>query len=592
MCGIAGLMVAAGRLPDRQLLDRMAQALAHRGPDGQGRYLGANVALAHTRLAVIDLVTGDQPLHEPGGAVLVGNGEIYNYVELRRDPALFGINFRTGSDFEPALHLFRRKDLAFLDDLRGMYAIALHDAPTGRLVLSRDPFGIKPLYYIARPGLFAFASEPRAFLAAGLIDAEIEPHQRAELLEWQFSTGGDTPLRGISRLLPGETLVVVDARIVERRYRRALPSLDRGPVAASEPETLARLDAALTDSMTVHRRADVACGIFLSGGIDSAVVLAALARVGAPPAVAFTVGFGGAGSAVTDERPAARRLAERFGIRHVAVDFDASDFWTLLPRAADALDDPVADYAALPTLKLAAEASGTAKVIFSGEGGDELFGGYGRYRRAMRPRWRAGRPMRARGTLERTDVLSRRDRGWRDGLAAIERAEAGGGRSRLQAVQAVDIAGWLPNNVLTKLDRCLMAHGIEGRVPLLDAAVADAAFGLPDRLKVRHGRGKWLLRRWLARAVPEIDTTAGKQGFTVPVGAWIAGQAERIGPLVARQAGVREICEPRAVECLFARRDSRSSAGQWSLLFYACWHQRHIVGVAGARDTFEHLMAA
>ena len=152
--------------------------------------------------------------------------------------------------------------------------------------------------------------------------------------------------------------------------------------------------------------------------------------------------------------------------------------------------------------------------------------------------------------------------------------------------------GWLPNDVLTKLDRCLMAHGIEGRVPLLDPAVAGAAYDLPDRLKVQRGRGKWLLRRWLARAVPGIDTMGGKHGFTVPVGRWIVEEAERIGPLVARQAGIREICEPRAVECLFARRDGRSGAAQWSLLFYACWHQRHIVGVAGARDAFEHLMAA
>ncbi|HVO17049.1 MAG TPA: asparagine synthase (glutamine-hydrolyzing) [Alphaproteobacteria bacterium] len=591
MCGIAGLMTAAGRVPDRLALERMMAALAHRGPDGHGRYFAGNVAMAHARLAIIDLATGDQPLHEPGGGALIGNGEIYNYVELRRHPALFGINLRSGSDFEPPLHLFRRKDLDFLDDLRGMYALALHDVPTGRLILARDPFGIKPLYYVARPGLFAFASEPRAFLAAGLIDAAVEPACRDELLEMQFSTGRETPLRGVHRVLPGEALIVVDARVVARRRRRALPPLDAAAPPASEDDALARLDAALRDSMTAHRRADVDCGIFLSAGVDSAVVLAQLVRSGAAPAAAFTVGFSGAGAEASDERPAARRLADRFGIRHVALDFGAADFWTLLPRAADALDDPVADYAALPSLKLAAEAAGTCKVIFSGEGGDELFGGYGRYRRAMRPRWRAGRAMRARGTIERARVLARRTRNWRDGLAAIERAEAGGGRSRLQTAQAVDIAGWLPNNILTKLDRCLMARGIEGRVPLLDAAIADAAFGLPDAFKVRRGRGKWLLRRWLAEAAPEADALAGKRGFTVPVGPWIAAQAERIGPLVARQAGVREICTPRAVECLFARRDGRSSAGQWSLLFYACWHQRHIVGVAGARDAFEHLAA-
>jgi asparagine synthase (glutamine-hydrolysing) len=590
MCGIAGIMTANGTLPESRLVDRMSAALGHRGPDGSGRHSVANLDMAHNRLAIIDLATGGQPLYEPGGAVLIGNGEIYNYVELRRHPALFGINFRTGSDFEPPLHLFRRKDLAFLDDLRGMYAIALHDAPTGRLILARDPFGIKPLYYVARPGLFAFASEPRAFTAAGIVEPEINPGARAELLELQFTTGRETVLRGVQRLLPGEALVVVDARIVERRQRSALPPMSEGPFPTDEKSALARLDAALRDSAAVHRRADVASGIFLSGGIDSAVVLTQLARLDAPPAIAFTIGF--PGTAAADERPVARQLADRFGVRHVTLDFNVQDFWTLLPRAADALDDLVADYAVLPSLKLAAEAAGTCKVIFSGEGGDELFGGYGRYRRAMRPRWRGGRPMRRHGTLERAGGLNHAGRGWRSGLAAAERAEAGGRRSRLQAAQAADIAGWLPNDVLTKLDRCLMTHGIEGRVPLLDPVVAGTAFAVPDGLKVQRGRGKWLLRRWLARAVPGLDTMGGKRGFTVPVGEWIAGEADRIGPLVARQAGVREVCEPGAVASLFARRDGRGSAAQWSLLFYACWHQRHIVGVAGARDAFEHLMAA
>jgi len=591
MCGIAGLMTAAARAPDRRLLDRMAAAVAHRGPDGHGRHAAANVAMAHARLAIIDIAGGGQPLfNEPGGPALIGNGEIYNYIELRRHPALFGINFRTGSDFEPVLHLFRCLDLAFLDALRGMYALALHDPRTGRLVLARDPFGIKPLYYVARPGLFAFASEPRAFLAAGIVEPAVEPRRRAELLEMQFTTGAETPLQGVQRLLPGETLVVVDARVVERRRRPALPRLVRPVAANDEPDALAQLDAALHDSVAVHRRADVPCGIFLSGGIDSAVVLAELARQDATPAAAFTIGFSGGDAA--DERPRAAHLATRFGVPHIAVEFGAYDFWTLLPRAADALDDPAADYAVLPSLKLAAEARGMCKVVFSGEGGDELFGGYGRYRRAIRPRWLGGRRMRARGTLERAGMRRERGRDWRDGIAVVEHLETGRGRTRLQSAQAVDVAGWLPNDVLTKLDRCLMAHGIEGRVPLLDPAVAAVAYGLPDRLKVRHGRGKWLLRRWLARAVPEIDTMRAKQGFTVPVGQWIAEEAERIGPLVARQAGIGEICDPETVRGLFAPRDGRSAAAQWSMLFYACWHQRHIVGVAGARDAFEHLAAA
>jgi asparagine synthase (glutamine-hydrolysing) len=257
------------------------------------------------------------------------------------------------------------------------------------------------------------------------------------------------------------------------------------------------------------------------------------------------------------------------------------------------MDDPAADYAIIPTWFLARRARQEVKVVLSGEGGDELFGGYGRYRAAMRPWWLGGKAPRAHGSFDRVDVLREAPTGWRDGIGAAEAAAATGGRTRLQAAQALDVADWLPNDLLVKLDRCLMAHGVEGRTPLLDPGVAAAAFRLPDALKVQGHTGKWLLRQWLAKHLPAAEPFKPKQGFTVPVGAWIERVGDRLGPLVAAQPGVAEIARPDRVAALFRHAGGEKHRGfaAWHLLFYALWHRRHIEGRREAGDVFEVLGA-
>lgn len=222
MCGIAGLMTLDGSPPAETVLSAFLAALAHRGPDGDGRHVAGDLGMVQTRLAIIDLATGDQPIYEPGGGALVANGEIYNYLELRR--AMAGTRFSTGSDCEPPLHLYRRHGPAFARHLRGMYAIAIHDPQARRPVLARDPFGIKPLYYAETAQGFAFASEPHVLVAAGLVVPEVDSGVRAELLQLQFSTGTGTIFRGIQRLRPGETLAIAGGRIVERHQEQALPA--------------------------------------------------------------------------------------------------------------------------------------------------------------------------------------------------------------------------------------------------------------------------------------------------------------------------------------------------------------------------------
>ncbi|WP_033068476.1 asparagine synthase (glutamine-hydrolyzing) [Thalassospira australica] len=584
MSGIAGIIARDGTGVDVALLDRLRDALGHRGPDGDGRYIKGPVGFVQTRLAIIDLDTGDQPLFHENGSALVANGEIYNYLELRENLCKAG--FTTGSDSETALRIFARDGVDGFDHLRGMYAFAIHDVVDNQVVLCRDPFGIKQVYYVETPEYFAFASEAQALVAAGLVGRNVREDARAELLQVQFTTGTDMILDGIKRLLPGETIVLRNGRIVERRRRQVLS--ERGATGNRLENALNEWDRIFEESVRLHQRSDVDYAMFLSGGVDSASLLGMMQRLNERPVTAYTAAF--EASSVHDERALAREVAKACDANHIEVMFSEQDFWTLLPEVAARMDDPAADYAILPTYKLAQEAARDFKVVLSGEGGDELFGGYGRYRSVMRPLLLGGRVMRSKGTFDKIDVLRPGVlEGWRDGIAASESRENRGKRSRLSVAQAVDCSDWLPNDLLLKLDRMLMAHGLEGRTPFLDPMVAEFAFQLPDRLKVRKGVGKFLLRSWLERCLPMAQPFARKRGFTVPVAEWIAAQGKRLGPLVAQQAGVLEIADPVRVERLFNTPGKREGAACWHLLFFALWHQVNVLGHAPGKDVFEAL---
>jgi len=583
MCGIAGLIAPKGQTPDAGILDRLADALAHRGPDGRGRHVAGNVALIQNRLSIIDLEGGRQPIFDADGRAIVANGEIYNYRELR--DLLSGVTFTTHSDSEIPLHLYARQGESFAETLRGMYALAIHDPMRGVVVLARDPFGIKPLYLTQGPFGIAFASEAQALVKAGLVPAAVDAQARAELLQLQFTCGEATIFPGIVRIAPGATLVVENGKI---RRAKQLPALPRaGRRSGNADELLDQLDQVLTDSVDLHQRSDVPYGMFLSGGIDSSVLLALMARLNPRPVLAFTAGFPGTGA--HDERDHARALAKSVGANHVEVEFTEADFWALLPQVAAIMDDPAADYACLPTFKLGQRARQDVKVILSGEGGDELFGGYGRYRKAALP-WPLSKRMRRKGTFDKLEVLRPLD-GWRDRFAQAESRECAiTGRTRLQAAQAIDCADWLPNDLLIKADRCLMANAIEGRVPFLDPVVAEFAFTLADRWKIRHGLGKHILRLWLERVMPQAKPFAKKRGFTVPVAEWMAARPD-LGVLVAAQPGIAEIALAGQVERLFADTDKKTGFARWSLLFYALWHQIHIMGVAPDADVHSTLSA-
>ena len=581
MCGIAGFMLIGRVEPPREVLDTLQKALVHRGRDGVKRHVELGLGLVHTRLAIIDLKTGAQPLFGPRGTVLVANGEIYNYIELSRDFPQY--TFVTHSDCELPLATYANHGAGFAKPLRGMYAIALADPDEGAVHLARDPFGIKPLYYAQCKEGVLFASEPQAILKTGLVARDISPKVATELLQLQFTTGENTIFPAIQRVAPGETLTLRRGRVAERRHIAALPAAP--PLLLSEEEALVLLESVLKDSVLVHQRSDVPYGMFLSGGVDSSVLLACMARLNDRPVRAFTAGF--PGTEAHDEREHAKEVARAVGAEHIEVEVTKNDFWTTLPAIAAAMDDPAADYAILPTYLLAKEAARHVKVVLSGEGGDELFAGYGRYRRVLRSRWFGGRPMRRRGLLDDAGVL-RDATGWRQGVEAAEKRIAATNRTKLQQAQALDCADWLPNDLLLKVDRCLMAHGLEGRTPFLDPKVAELAFRLPDALKIKGDVGKYILRKWLDRALPAAAAFSAKRGFTVPVAEWIAIRARALAPLVARSEGIGQVCHPEKVESLFhafgQRGGKREGAACWQLLFYALWHRIHVEGRSPRAD--------
>ena len=577
MCGIAGLLRPNGGdgTADREAVGRMIAALAHRGPDGLRVECGPGYALAHARLSIIDLEGGWQPLHAAGLEV-IGNGEIYNYLELTARHGLASV-LATGSDFEPLLRLYARTGSAALAELRGMYALCLRGEGAAP-VLARDPFGIKPLYVRRTPGALAFASEPRALLLdpRPQVRPQVRPDAAEELLALNYTLGRRTIFEGVERVAPGEALDGDGAALAPAPLAPAVCRL-RPPAPISEAEALVRLDSVLEDSVAVHQRSDVPYGLFLSGGVDSATIAVLMARLNSRPVVAYTCGFDAEGT--SDERAAAERVARALGLDWRETRFGADDFWRIAPLVAQALDDPTTDFATLPTFKLAEAARDTLTVVLTGEGGDELFGGYGRYRRAQRPRWLGGRPAEPQ---VRAPFLPDGGAGalarWRE-AARPPVADL----TRLQQAQGADMATWLPHDLLLKLDRCLMAHGMEGRTPFLDPEVADFALALPDALKLRGRRGKWLLRRWLARACPAADAFGRKQGFTVPVPAWIAPRATALGPRIAAVEGVRTLCRPDAVRAAFT--DDAHAAARWPLLFYALWWTIHIAGATAAEAT-------
>ncbi|TVQ87457.1 MAG: asparagine synthase (glutamine-hydrolyzing) [Chromatiaceae bacterium] len=595
MCGIAGVLLRDGARADPGLLARMAAALAHRGPDDRGVWCQGPVGLAQTRLSIIGLDSGHQPmLSAAGDLALVANGEVYNYLELNAALARQGCVPRTGSDSEVILNAYAHYGLGFLTALRGMYAFALYDARAGRLILGRDRLGIKPLFYTRLPQGIAFASELKALLPALPGAPEIDPAALRQFLQHQFVAGAGSILQGIQRVPPG-TALIIDRRL-RSELRRYWSALDVQPRQLTAAEALEELDALLGQVMREHLRADVPFGLFLSGGLDSAVLAALLASHEAGRIQAFSVGYADERS---DELTAAAGVAAHLGLQHRPLRLDLRQVMARLPLTVWAADELMRDYACLPTAVLAETAAAGLKVVFCGEGGDEVFAGYGRYRPPPLERWfktlrhPGSGGFRTRGQWPRGWVrrlfgpdLRRVQEADRTPFVAAWRATPRDW-SDLQRRQYTDLVTALPDNLLVKTDRMLMAFGLEGRVPFLDHRLLEFGLALPDRLKVvpadraagTPAAGKWLLRQWVATRLPPAHLRRPKQGFHVPVDVWLQGDvALRVGAALGRNQGIRHWFRAAAIPALArARGAGRGNARVlFGLLQFAIWHRLFI----------------
>ena len=620
MCGICGIAVADGGPPDVEAVRRMNGQLVHRGPDSGGVFADDRVALAMRRLSIIDLEGGDQPIaNEDGSVVVVQNGEIYNYRELRAELERRGHRFRTHSDTEVLVHLYEEHGEAFVERLRGMFAIALWDGRRRRLLLARDRFGIKPLYYRHVDGTLSFASELKALLEQPGFSREIDPRAVAAFLAFNSIPAPLTVFAEARKLPAGGLVVWHEDELIQRRYARPAPVDANDARRRPESALAAELRETLRDSVRAHLVADVPVGVLLSGGVDSAGLVALAAGEQAEPVKTFSVGFE---EASFDELERARLVAERYRTEHHEIVL-RPDAVELLPKLAEAFDEPFGDSSALPTYLVSELAAGEVKVALSGEGGDELFGGYYTYvADLLAPRigrlaavaaplierlpsssekvsfdYKAKRF--ARGAklppLERhhawKEIFSRelqatllggRDPGWDPVGLYRERYAETAGAEPLARLQDVDLGIYLVDDLLVKTDRSSMAHSLELRVPFLDNEVAAAALGLATPLKVRGLAKKRLLRRALAPLLPKEVLRGPKQGFSIPVAAWLRGPLQGFAreTLSAETLSRQGWLDPTTVTGLLDRHCAGRedlSRQLWGLMAFTLWFDRYAV---------------
>jgi asparagine synthase (glutamine-hydrolysing) len=565
MCGIAGFFdrgCAPGEAPGR--LGRMLDLIVHRGPDGAGTFVSEELGLAAgmRRLSIIDLEGGTQPIwNEEETVGVVFNGEIYNYVELRRELVGRGHRFRTESDTEVLVHLYEELGPGLVERLRGMFAFAIFDLRRRELLVARDHFGQKPLYYAHEAGRLAFASELKCLLALPWVSDEREPEALLDYVSWLSLPPPRTHFRKIKKLGAGQRFVLAfdapEKLRAEQYWRYSLADAPR----LTELELAAEaLDATLTDSVQAHLRADVPLGVLLSSGLDSRTVAAYSQELLGGGMTTFTVGFEGPESELKE----AAKTAREIGSTHHALEITSRDLSENIGRVAWHLDEPVGDPAAFAVLAVCEMAREHVKVLLSGEGADELFGGYdGRYRGMLGTMARsdklrkygaflpeadpAAAPTRWRRFLLRakqaraTEAIGLRVEGLPGdvreprGLSASQlrrlqarKAELGRGlyrpqRDRLSELLTLDLEWQLAESLLQKADKMSMAASIELRTPLLDTRVAEVAARIDSTLKLPPGGpGKLVLRQCLARKLNE-PLTRPKKGFPVPLKAWFAG---------------------------------------------------------------------
>ena len=621
MCGISGIFDPRGAI-EQSLLEKMAATTRHRGPDYTGYYLSPDrrVGLAHNRLSIIDLSeAGHQPMvGADGKRWIVFNGEIYNFPQLRSEMESRGRVFRSHSDTETLLELYGEKGEAALEELNGMFAFAIHDAEKRSLFLARDRVGIKPLYYACRDGKLAFASEVKPLLKLPFVSKELDPAALDAYFTLGYIPEDLCIFRDIRKLRPAhcarfdlESRTLSVSRYWDLETR--LTDLSR----TSEPELLEILEEKLRDAVRLRMISDVPIGCFLSGGVDSSMISALMAQEASDAIRTFNISFA---SGEHDESPYARMVAKDIGSQHTEhrVEMDAA---SSLYHLIDNFDEPFADSSMIPTYYVSKVAREQVTVVLSGDGGDELFGGYNWYSWMLRLKRLEGHfgafsrmgPLLAKAMppgITGRHLLSSlgRDRGDQflervscfraegklslynpDFLAALDGYDYGRVfRERfgdydgdlLQRMTKTDFHCYLPEDILTKVDRASMAVSLEARVPWLDHRLVEFAFSLPSNVRIRNGRKKHLPKELARKLLPKDLPIERKKGFCIPINEWMRGE---LGTMLEEQLGNGDLAscidEKRALELLSRHRadgQSRQGFQLFSILLFALWHQRHI----------------
>jgi asparagine synthase (glutamine-hydrolysing) len=630
MCGITGaIWTDPARAIDAPTLQRMTDRLRHRGPDADGTYFSEyqlrppyesmpGVGLGHRRLSIIDLSTGGQPMcNEDGSVWIVFNGEAYNYQALRQRLEGAGHTFRTDSDTETIIHLYEDEGTECFAHLNGMFAIALWDAPRRRLVLGRDRLGKKPLYYRHEPGRLIFGSELKSLLEVPGLPRDIDPAAVDEYLTYQYIPHPRTIFRGFRKLPPGHYAVFQDDKLEVRPYWHPDFSQER---SLTKQQAVSELRALLESAVQLRMRSDVPLGAFLSGGVDSSIIVALMQQQSAAPIKTFTIGFP---VKEYDESGFAGAVARHLKTEHHVLEVrpDAID---VLPKLAYHYDEPFADSSAIPTWYVSQLTRQHVTVALSGDGGDELFAGYTRYDAvALAGRFDRLPPLRALAGAKfwqwlpssgRQKSLLRRikrfseslslapERRYLDWISVFHEAQRGAlyrdeflaqlttdpakflrtawrqarGRDAVTCAALADMTTYLPCDILTKVDIASMAHGLECRAPFLDYRVAEFAAGLPIRYKYRRGRKKWILREAFGHLLPPEVFTRRKMGFGVPLDYWFRSELKGLAAdlLLAPTARCHALLRPEAIQALWDAHQQRHydhSARLWALVMLEEW---------------------
>ncbi|HEX9983053.1 MAG TPA: asparagine synthase (glutamine-hydrolyzing) [Thermoanaerobaculia bacterium] len=603
MCGIALALNADA--PPSAVIGRMVDALSHRGPDARGEEARGTCALGHTRLSIIDLTTGAQPM-QSGWRSITFNGEIYNYRELRDELRALGHEFQTTSDTEVLLAAHEEWGSEMLDRLRGMFAFAIWDDSTRTLFAARDLFGEKPLFFATAAGTLLIASEIKALLASGLVEGKLDRTSVDAYLALGYVPPDRTIYSDIQTLPPAHMLTWSNGRIDVARWWT--PRMETRTIGLDEAGE--RLYAAVDRAVERQMVADVTVGAFLSGGLDSSTIVALMQRHNERPIKTFAVGFGN----VVNELPYARAVANRYRTDHHEIDLARPPVAELLRRMASVYDEPFADSSNIPTYLICEFARRDVKVVLSGDGGDELFGGYGWYTSVQqalsmkggRPRWLAMRAAsvalrhRWRALARHSHALGLHAR-WPDPWAATLAQHINIREPQRRALWQhdapaaklatdvpaesirglnrgfyFDLTSYLPGDILVKVDRAAMAHGLETRAPFLDRDVVELALSLPERLKVDGERNKIVMRQAFTKLWPEELHGRGKQGFGGPIPVWLQNADVRAvaAEVFAPGARLRALL-PGITDDMAKGNDSTT----WTLLTLGLWLERWKVAI-------------